>query len=71
VLHRTALLRSITIETNGYAYQSEALVKLLRRGVSTVTVAVPLGHQDCRTRAFKFKNVVRVGSTVWRLIRAR
>ena len=68
VLHRSALLRTISIETNGYAYQSEALVKLLRRGASAVTVAVPLGHRDHRTRAFKVKNIVRVGSTIWRLI---
>jgi dolichol-phosphate mannosyltransferase len=71
VLHRTALLRTITIETNGYAYQSEALVKLLRRGATTVTVAVPLAHSDPNTRAFKFKNVMRVGNTIWRLILRR
>jgi len=71
VLHRTALLRTITIETNGYAYQSEALVKLIRRGASTATVAVPLAHRDHRTRAFKPKNMARVGSTVWRLMWTR
>lgn len=71
VLHRTELLRTITIETNGYSYQSEALVKLLRRGATTVTVAVPLAHSDPNTRAFKLKNILRVGNTIWRLIWAR
>lgn len=71
VLHRTELLRTITIETNGYSYQSEALIKLLRRGATTVTVAVPLAHSDPNTRAFKLKNILRVGNTIWRLIWAR
>jgi glycosyltransferase involved in cell wall biosynthesis len=68
VLHRTALLRTIDIKTNGYAYQSEALVKLLRKGATTVTVAVPLAHSDPNTRAFKLKNVMRVGNTILRLM---
>ena len=68
VLHRTALLRTIDIKTNGYAYQSEALVKLLRKGATTVNVAVPLAGFDHRTRAFKLKNVLRVGNTILRLM---
>jgi len=71
VLHRTDLLHTITIETDGYAYQSEALIKLLRRGASSVAVSVPLAaHGDKRTRAFKPKNVLRVGETIWRLLRS-
>jgi dolichol-phosphate mannosyltransferase len=70
VLHRTDLLRTITIGTDGYAYQSEALIKLLRRGASSVGVPVALAeHGDRRTRAFKLKNVMRVGETIWRLMR--
>jgi dolichol-phosphate mannosyltransferase len=71
VLHRTDLLRTITIETNGYAYQSEALIKLLRRGATSTTVPVPLARRDHTTRAFKIKNIMRVLETIWRLLRTR
>ena len=68
VVHRTALLRSITIETDGFAYQSEALVKLLRGGASFVSVGVVIdeGPQH-RSTAFRPKNVMRVGVAVLRL----
>jgi glycosyltransferase involved in cell wall biosynthesis len=68
VLHRTDLVQSICIETDGYAYQSEALIKLLRQGASSVAVPVALSELgDNRTRAFKLKNVFRVGKTILRL----
>jgi dolichol-phosphate mannosyltransferase len=71
VLHRTDMLKTITIETNGYAYQSEALIKLLRHGASSVSVPVKLSHRDNRTRAFKPRNIARVIKTIWRLALSR
>ena len=38
VLHKTQLIRSVEIVTNSFAYQAEALIKLLRRGHSYVEV---------------------------------
>lgn len=38
VIHRTELIRSVDIKTDSFAYQAEALVKLLRRGHSYVEV---------------------------------
>ena len=38
VIHRTALVKKIEIHTNSFAYQAEALVKLLRQGYSYVEV---------------------------------
>jgi glycosyltransferase involved in cell wall biosynthesis len=38
VVHRTDLVRSVDILTNSFAYQAEALIKLLRRGHSYVEV---------------------------------
>ena len=71
VLHRTDLLRTISIETNGFAYQSRARIKLLHRGASSSEVPVALGEQgDHRSRAFKLWNVIRVGETIWRLWRS-
>lgn len=70
VVHRRALLNTITIETNGFAYQAEALVKLLRRGASSIDVAVPIAHRgDRSTRAFQLKNIWTVASTILRLMR--
>jgi glycosyltransferase involved in cell wall biosynthesis len=72
VLHRTSLIRSVTIETDGFAYQAEALIKLLRRGASTTSVPIQLGERgDRHTRAFRLANVVTVAETIWRLKRGR
>ena len=70
VVHRLALLKTITIETNGFAYQAEALVKLLRRGASYIDVGVPIAQRgDRSSRAFQIKNVKTVAMTVFRLMR--
>lgn len=69
VLHRADLLRTITIETNGFAYQAEALVKLLRRGASSIAVPVAVASRgDRSSRAFRLKNVITVAETIWRLM---
>lgn len=67
VIHRRLLLQSITIDTDSYAYQAEAIVKLLRSGCSFVTVGTVLSaRQTGSSNAFKFKNILKV---VWALIR--
>ncbi len=67
VLHRTAIIRSVTIETDSFAYQAEALVKLLRRGHSYVEVGTPIAPRaGGRTKAFRLRNVIGV---VWALFR--
>jgi glycosyltransferase involved in cell wall biosynthesis len=68
VLHRTALVRAIEIRTDSFAYQAEALVKLLRAGRSFVEVATPISPRAAgRTKAFKLKNTIEVGRTLLRL----
>ena len=72
VVHRTELLRTITIETDSFAYQAEALVKLLRMGASSVAVPLEVSERgDHRTRAFKPKNIYAVCLTIWRLSRTK
>lgn len=68
VLHKTELLGQITIETNGFAYQAEAIVKLLKRGASYTTLGVELKDSDPATSAFKLKNIVRVLKTIITLL---
>jgi len=65
VLHRTALLRTIEIRTDGFAYQAEALVKLIARGASYVHCRVPIRERTAgRSSALSLRNQV----AVWRSI---
>lgn len=69
VLHRTGLVRGITIRTDSFAYQAEALVKLLKTGHSWVEVGTPLAPRaGGRTKAFRLKNLVQVGQALARLM---
>ncbi len=45
VLHRTDLLRSIPIQTDGFGYQAEILLKLLRRGYSYREVGIEITYR--------------------------
>ena len=66
---RTALLRGIHIETNGFAYQTEALVKLVRQGTSYVEFGINIrSRADGRSTALKLKNwvlVTRAIASLW------
>jgi dolichol-phosphate mannosyltransferase len=69
VLHRTELVRGITIRTDSFAYQAEALVKLLKAGHSYVEVGTPITRRaGGRTKAFRLRNFVDVGRAVVRLV---
>jgi len=66
VVHRTDLIRSVTIRADDFSYQTEALVKLLRHGhdfvsVPTRTRARPSG----RSKAFGVRNVTRVLKSIF------
>lgn len=59
VLHRRELVQSIELRTSSYAFQAEALVKLIRRGHSYIEVA----HRDKvdnegGTRSYRMRNVL-------------
>lgn len=70
VVHRTNLVRQISINTNGFGYQAEALVKLLKRGSSTVEVATTLGQRKAGTsRALRPRNIMIVLSSIAHLYR--
>ena len=70
VVHRLDLLREIEIETDGFAYQAEAIVKLLKRGAGYTTVGVEISARETgTTQAFRPSNVVRVLRALWNLKR--
>ena len=71
VLHRTDLLRRIAIETDGFAYQAEAVIKLPKGGADYKTVGVKLHNANPPSSAFRLKNIYRVIKTIvtlkWRI----
>ena len=70
VVHRLDLLRGIEIETDSFAYQAEAIVKLLKRGAGFTTVGVEISPcENGGTKAFRPANVVRVLQALWNLKR--
>ncbi len=69
VLHRTALLRTIDIKTNSFAYQAEALVKLIARGATYIHCYVSIQERAAgRSSALSFKNQVEVWRTIIHLV---
>ena len=69
VLHRTALLRTIEIRTNSFAYQAEALVKLIARGASYAHCYVSIQERAAgRSSALRWRNQVEVWRTIFHLV---
>lgn len=68
VVHKRNLIQSITIETDGFAYQSEALIKLIRRGCTYIHVGMTLKERKYGTsHAFDPRNIYRVLKTVCKM----
>jgi len=69
VLHRTALLHTIEIETNSFAYQAEALVKLIARGATYAHCSVSIQERAAgRSSALNLKNQIAVWRTIVHLV---
>jgi len=66
---RTDLLREIEIKTEGFSYQTETLVKLVRQGVNFVEVGVNLrGRAHGKSSALALRNWIKVFkaiATLW------
>jgi dolichol-phosphate mannosyltransferase len=73
VVHRVENLRQITIETDSFAYQSEALFKLIRAGRSYVEIPVDLDEPPegsstpRRSNALRVKNLLGVAKATARM----
>jgi dolichol-phosphate mannosyltransferase len=69
-IHRSPILKSLRIESHGYGFQAEVLVKALRLGPSFVEVPMDLiERQTGESKAFRLKNFVDVWRTL-KLLRA-
>ena len=65
-IHRAPILKSLRIESHGYGFQAEVLVKALRLAPSYVEVPMELIEREKgESKAFRVKNFV----DVWRTLR--
>jgi glycosyltransferase involved in cell wall biosynthesis len=69
VLHRTELLQTVEITTNSFAYQAEALVKLIAAGATYKHCYVRIQERATgRSSALSIKNQVAVFKTILHLL---
>lgn len=67
-IHRTANLRSLDIKSNGFGFQAEILIKLIRSGCSYKQIGVLGAEETKRSKALRLRNVLSVGRTLARLV---
>jgi dolichol-phosphate mannosyltransferase len=69
-IHRASVLKSLRIESRGYGFQAEVLVKALRCGGTYREVAMDLiERKKGESQAFRWNNVVDVTRTLVLLVR--
>ena len=67
-IHRAGVLKRLTVQSSGYGFQAEVLVKALRITRSFIEVPMDLREREHGTsKAFRLKNVVDVVQTLRRL----
>lgn len=68
VLHKTELVKSCNIQTDSFAYQAEALVKLLRKGYSYKEIGIQITYRSQgKSKALSFKNIWTVLKSMWQI----
>ena len=68
-VHKRALLNKITMASSGFGFQGEILIKLIKSGCSFVQVGVMGAEATNKSSIFRFRNVVSVVSTLFKLLR--
>jgi glycosyltransferase involved in cell wall biosynthesis len=69
-IHDAAVLKTLRIQSSGYGFQAEVLVKALRRCDSFIEVPMQLTERAAgRSKAFRMKNAVDVARTLALLCR--
>ena len=67
-VHRTELVRALEIKSDGFGFQGEILVKLLRVGCSFVQVGVDGAEKARRSSALRLSSIVSVTKTLLLLL---
>jgi glycosyltransferase involved in cell wall biosynthesis len=69
-IHRAAVLKNLAIQSSGYGFQAEVLVKSLRQSPTFVEVPMDLMEREHGTsKAFRLKNALDVARTLGLLCR--
>lgn len=68
-IHRTELLRSLDIRSDGFGFQGEILIKLIKAGHSYVQVPVRGAEKTQKSVAMRVSNWISVGRTLTILLR--
>ena len=72
VLHRNSLLKGLSIETDGFGYQAEILVKLILRGYRYEEVAAPIHYRPFgKSKAIRIKSLLAMVGFLGFLIQLR
>ncbi len=68
VVHKSALIKSVPMTTDSFAYQAEILVKLIKAGRGYVQTGMYLRDREHgSSKAFRIKNIIDVFKTIGRL----
>ena len=69
VLHKKALINAVNLHTDSYAFEAEALIKLIKSGHSYIEIGVIDNFEnDVKTKAFRLKNMAGVVLFLFRTI---
>jgi len=72
VLHRTSILKGCRFSTNGFGYQAEILLRLLRQGHSYVEVPIEITYRPHgKSKALHPTSLIQVGHFFVSLVMAR
>jgi len=68
-IHRTTLVRSLDIRSDGFGFQGEILIKLIKRGHSYVEVPVEGAEKTMQSTAMRLSSWISVSRTLLVLVR--
>lgn len=69
VLHKRDIINSIQIKTDGFVYQAEALIKLIKAGYGFIEVGINIGKRNFgRSKAFSLKNIINVTVAIFDIL---
>jgi len=68
VIHKRELIQTIPIQTNGFAYQTELLLKMIKSGHSYLEIGMFLKDRNSgKSKALLLKNIIRVSKSILHL----
>ncbi len=70
VVHKKELIKSISIKSKSFAFQAEALIKLIKRGCTFIEVGMRIRKREYgRSNLFRLNNIIGVFKTIVGLLK--